>query len=86
MGVTAVLKLRQVAENLANILALELFCAAQGIDFRRPQIGVEKNLGKGTYSIYHEIRERVPFIAADTYMKDHMENVLGIVNARIRPR
>ena len=86
MGVTAVLKLRQVAENLANILALELFCAAQGIDFRRQQIGVEKNLGKGTSSIYHEIRERVPFIAADTYMKEHMENVLGTVNARIRPR
>lgn len=86
MGVTAVLKLRQVAENLANILAVELFCAAQGIDFRRQQIGVEKNLGKGTSSLYHEIRERVPFIAADTYMKEHMEHVLEIVNVRIRPR
>src|SRR5437773_8091583 len=35
MGATAGLKLRSVAENLETILALELFCAAQGIDFRR---------------------------------------------------
>ncbi len=73
MGVTAALKLRQIAENLEQILALELFAAAQGIDFRRAKIGAEKKLGKRTAPIYRAIRERVPFIERDVYMKKHIE-------------
>ena len=79
MGVTAVLKLRQIAENLEQILALELFAAAQGIDFRREKIGAEKNLGQGTAPIYRAIRERVPFIERDVYMKTHIEAMREIV-------
>jgi histidine ammonia-lyase len=86
MGVTAVLKLRKVADNLATILALELFCAAQGIDFRKRDIGVDKKLGKGTGAIYQEIREKVPFIESDTYMKDHMDEVEHIVAAHCYER
>ena len=40
MGATAALKLRQVADNLADILAIELFCAAQGIDLRLKLAGL----------------------------------------------
>jgi histidine ammonia-lyase len=36
MGVTAARKTNDVAENLANILAIELLAAAQGLEFRRP--------------------------------------------------
>lgn len=79
MGATAALKLRKVAENLEDILSIELFCAAQGIDFRRKQIGMDKILGKGTRSIYQAIRERVPFIAKDEYLKGHMDAVKEIV-------
>ena len=79
MGVTAVLKLRQVATNLETILGLELFCAAQGIDFRRAEIGRDKKLGAGTQEIYGSIRERVPFIEEDCYMKAHMDEVAMIV-------
>ncbi|MDI1240571.1 MAG: histidine ammonia-lyase [bacterium] len=79
MGVTAVLKLRQVAKNLEMILGLELFCAAQGIDFRRAEIGSGKKLGLGTQEIYQNIRERVPFIEEDCYMKAHMDQIAGIV-------
>jgi len=80
MGVTSVLKLRQIAENLEHILTLELFAAAQGIDFRRKKIGTEKNLGKGTRRLYNLIRERVPFIERDTYMKNYIEAVWEIVS------
>ena len=38
MGVTSVLKVRQISENLKIILALELFCAAQGINFRKKRL------------------------------------------------
>lgn len=85
MGVTAVLKLRKVADNLATILALELFCAAQGIDFRKRDIGDDKQLGKGTAGIYEQIREKVPFIESDTYMKPHMDEVEQIVAQRCLP-
>ncbi len=79
MGATAALKLRRVAENLEQILALELFCAAQAIDFRKRAIGDDKALGKGTRGVYAAIRKRVPFVDRDQYMKDHMDAVLEIV-------
>jgi len=79
MGVTSVLKIRQIAENLEQILALELFAAAQGIDFRRRIIGFEKKLGSGTREIYKQIRQKVPFIEKDTYMKNYIEAVCEII-------
>ena len=79
MGATAALKLRQVSENLETIVSLELVCAAQGVDFRRRVIGSEARLGVGTRSIYESIRESVPFIERDEYMKRHLDAGLQIV-------
>lgn len=79
MGVTSALKLRDVAENLEIILALEFFCAAQGVDFRRKIIGEDKKLGKGTQPVYDSIRAQVPFIEDDTMMKPLMDKVLNLV-------
>jgi histidine ammonia-lyase len=36
MGMTGALKLRQIAQNLELILAIEMMCAAQGLDYRQP--------------------------------------------------
>jgi histidine ammonia-lyase len=36
MGMTGALKLRQIVEHAERIAAIELMCAAQGIEFRRP--------------------------------------------------
>jgi histidine ammonia-lyase len=36
MGMTGALKLRQIVANLEKILAIEMLCAAQGLDFRLP--------------------------------------------------
>jgi len=79
MGVTSVLKLRQIAENLECILALELFAAAQGVDFRKKKIGADKRLGKGTQPVYDLIRRRVPFIEKDVYLKNYIDAVREIV-------
>ncbi|MCY7376478.1 MAG: aromatic amino acid lyase, partial [Pyrinomonadaceae bacterium] len=79
MGVTSVLKLRTIGENLEYILALELFAAAQAIDFRRRKIGLNKKLGKGTRAVFEKIRERVPFIEKDVYLKNYIEAVREIV-------
>ena len=83
MGLTAALKLRQIATNLQTIISLELLCAAQGIDFRKRAIG-EKRMGAGTAPIYALIRENVPFIAKDTYMKLHIDAVESIVEDFVR--
>jgi histidine ammonia-lyase len=36
MGMTGALKLRQVVDNVERIVAIELMCAAQALEFRRP--------------------------------------------------
>jgi histidine ammonia-lyase len=79
MGATAALKLRQVADNLETILALELLCSAQAIDFRKRDIGDDKLLGQGTRDIYSAIRSKVPFVEKDTYLKDYMNVVCEVV-------
>ncbi|MGB7069937.1 MAG: histidine ammonia-lyase [Pyrinomonadaceae bacterium] len=81
MGATAALKLRQVAENLENILAIELFCSSQGIDFRKKAHGANAKLGVGTSPVYQQIRSQVPFIESDVYLKGYMDKILAIVRA-----
>jgi histidine ammonia-lyase len=36
MGMTGALKLRQIVEHAERIVAIELMCAAQALEFRRP--------------------------------------------------
>jgi histidine ammonia-lyase len=60
MGMTAALKLRQIVENVEHVLAIELLCAAQGLDFRRPL-----RPGKQIEQVLIAIREIVPRLEAD---------------------
>src|SRR4029079_16572905 len=46
-----------------SLLAIELLCAAQAIDLRG-----QPRLGAGTHVVYHAVRARVPFIAADVLL------------------
>jgi histidine ammonia-lyase len=79
MGATAVLKLRTVGNNLETIIAIEAFCAAQGIDLRKKVIGQEKNLGIGTRRLYQRLRASIPFIERDEYMKVHLDSAVEVV-------
>ena len=36
MGMTAALKFRQIVDNAERLLAIELLCAAQALDYRAP--------------------------------------------------
>lgn len=36
MGMTAALKFDQIVANAEKVLAIELICAAQGLEFRKP--------------------------------------------------
>ncbi|MGD9561071.1 MAG: histidine ammonia-lyase [Pyrinomonadaceae bacterium] len=86
MGLTAALKLRQVAENLESILSLELLCAAQGIDLRRERIGAEKRLGNGTSPIYERLREQIPFVERDVYLKPLIDSAAAVVKEFVHDR
>jgi histidine ammonia-lyase len=80
MGVTAGLKLRQILDNVEIILAIELMAAAQGVDFRRDELGPKAKLGRGTGAAYALLRERVPFIERDTQLDGHIEHVRQLVS------
>ena len=79
MGPISARQARQIAHNMERILALELFAAAQGIDFRRQALGPDARLGRGTARVYELIRKHVPFIEEDAVMYPHVEAVRRLV-------
>jgi histidine ammonia-lyase len=79
MGVTAGLKLRDVLYNVERILAIELMAAAQGIDFRRQELGEAARMGQGTGAAYALIRAQVPFIERDREMAGYVESVRQLI-------
>lgn len=74
MGVTAAQKATQILENVEYIVAIELLCAAQAIEFR----GAER-LGKGTKIAYSIIRKTVPMLKEDRVLSDDIEKLRRIV-------
>jgi len=60
MGATSIRKFNEVLKNLANIIGIEMMCAAQAFDFRRPQ-----KPGVGTMAAYDVIRKYVSHLEND---------------------
>jgi histidine ammonia-lyase len=60
MGATAALKLRQALDLAWRVVAIELICAAQGLDFRAPL-----RPGQGVAEAHDLVRSVVPPLAAD---------------------
>ncbi|MEI8133778.1 MAG: histidine ammonia-lyase [bacterium] len=60
MGSVAALKLEQVVDNVQSVIAIEMLCAAQGIDFLKPL-----RPGKGSGAGYEAVRSIVPFLEDD---------------------
>ena len=76
MGSIAARKAVEILRNVENIVAIELLCAAQGVEFR----GSEK-LGQGTGVAYSLIRERVPMLKEDRVMSKDIEAVTEFVRS-----
>lgn len=69
MGANAAIKLYKIVLNVERILAIELFNAAQALEFRRPQKSspvIEK--------LFDEYRKVVPFIVNDEVMYPHIQH------------
>ena len=78
MGSNAATKLVRVVNNTETVLAIELFNAAQALEFRRPAKSSPK-----LEHIFEDYRKEVPFIDIDTYMHPLIEkSVCFIRNER----
>ncbi|WP_455536942.1 histidine ammonia-lyase [Prevotella koreensis] len=68
MGANAAIKLYKVILNAERVLAIELFNAAQALDFRKPLKSSPKIM-----EIYDEYRKTVPFIEDDKLMYPYIQ-------------
>lgn len=65
MGANAATKLYQVVKNTERVLAIELMCAAQAIDFKNPML-----LSDAMKKYYHDFRKEVSFMEQDRVISD----------------
>ncbi len=74
MGANAATKLYKVVYNTEKVLAIELFNAAQALDFRRPL-----KSSPAIEAIYEEYRKIVPFLKEDQVMYTHIAHSIGFL-------
>lgn len=74
MGANAAIKLYKVVLNTERVLAIELFNAAQALDFRRPLRSSEI-----IETIHNNYRKVVPFIVDDEVMYPHIAHSIDFL-------
>jgi histidine ammonia-lyase len=67
MGSISALKLARVLDNVARVVAVELLCGAQAIDFHHPL-----SPGRGTKAAHAAVRAAVPFVERDTPLTPYL--------------
>jgi histidine ammonia-lyase len=75
MGMTAALKARTVVDHVRSVLAIELLCAAQALDFRRPL-----RSGTGVEAAHRAIREKVAFMDEDRELHRDIATVRSLLD------
>jgi histidine ammonia-lyase len=74
MGMTAALKLRSIVTNVEYVLAIELLCAAEGLEHRLPL-----KPGRGALRGYETVRSHVPRLARDRPLSPDIEKLAAAV-------
>ena len=74
MGMTGALKLRQIVEHAERIVGIELMCAAQGLEFRRPLTA-----GREIERAHAVVREVVPRLEKDRTLAPDIEGIAAAV-------
>ncbi|MCE2802122.1 MAG: histidine ammonia-lyase [Gemmatimonadota bacterium] len=70
MAMGAATKLRRLLRNVESVLAVEVMCATQGIDFRRPLRG-----SRAVEAAHAEVRSLVPALTADRVLGPDIERL-----------
>ena len=68
MGTIAARKAREIKDNVEHVLAIEMLCAGQAIDFLK-----EGHLGRGVKVVHETMRKQVPYLQEDKVMYPHMD-------------
>jgi histidine ammonia-lyase len=76
MGSIGARKALQVIENVEKILGVELYCAAQAVDFHAPL-----KSGKIMTALYEHVRTKIKHVTEDQIMYEDMETAIGIVRS-----
>jgi len=74
MGSLGALKLPRVIDNVRRVVAIELMCAAQALEFHR---GLAP--GRGVAAVHAAVRERVPFIEHDTVLAPYVASLVDAI-------
>jgi histidine ammonia-lyase len=74
MGMTSALKARRVLANVEAVVGIELLCAAQALEFRKPL-----KPGLGVLRAYERLRERVPALGTDRIVGKDIEAAAALV-------
>lgn len=75
MATFAACKLNELTDNLAGVIAVELLCAAQGVELRSPlRSSVE---GIAAIKI---VRTKAAFYEKDRYMASDIEGIISLIN------
>ena len=81
MGLAAARKAGRAVSCLERILAAELMCAAQGIDYRRPL-----RSGEGVEEVHALVRAEAAMLDGDRSLTADMEALLGLVRSGVVAR
>jgi len=77
MGLTAARKAKRTVNNLEYVVAVELMCAAQALEFRRPL-----QPGRGVRQAYARVREHVRPLDGDRVLTQDIESLRSAIRAR----
>ena len=76
MGMTGAIKLRSVVELAEMIIAIELICAAEGLEYRAPLAP-----GRGVKQAYEIVRRQVARLAEDRAMSRDIEGIVAAIQS-----
>ncbi len=76
MGSISATKVHKVVQNVETVLAIELMCAAQALDFLRPL-----KSGKGVEAVHREIRKVIPHAECDRLFHNDIQTMLQLVQS-----
>jgi len=76
MGSISARKTLRIIENLEKILAIELLCAAQAFDFRKPL-----KSSRILEECHKYVREIIPFIKEDTILSEYINTAIAIIRS-----
>ena len=75
MGSIAARKCRDIVANTEEVIAIELLCAAQGID-----LFTNLKVGEGTRAAYNVIRSHVDYMKEDRFLSKDIEKVKNLLH------